>query len=93
MKNSVPAPGDFVVEYRHLSRGRGSAALFAKRHGEHPRRADAEAFAVEARVARQEEDFNAVAEGRMEPVAFLQRHVWSPFRRAVQALLQGEAGT
>jgi hypothetical protein len=76
-----------------VSRGRGSAALFARRHGEHPRTADAEAFAVEARVVRQEEDFHAVAEGRMEPVAFLQRHVWSPFRRAVQALLQGETGT
>ncbi len=74
-----------------VSRGRGSAALFAKRHGAHPRRADAEAFAVEARVVRQEEDFNAVTEGRMEPVAFLQRHVWSPFRRAVQALLEGES--
>jgi hypothetical protein len=24
---SVPAPGDFVVEYRHLSRGRGSARV------------------------------------------------------------------
>jgi hypothetical protein len=73
-----------------VSQGRGSAALFAKRHREHPRRGDAEAIAVEARVVRQEQDFHAVAEGRMEPVAFLQRHVWSPFRRAVQALLQGE---
>jgi hypothetical protein len=86
---------EFLADWHFawVSRGRGSAALFAKRHGQHPRRADAEAFAVEARVVRQEADFHAVTQGRMEPVAFLQRHVWSPFRRAVQALLQGEAGT
>jgi hypothetical protein len=80
---------EFLADWHFawVSRGRGSAALFAKRHGEHPRRADAEAFAIEARVVRQEEDFHAVAEGRMEPVSFLQRHVWSPFRRAVQAML------
>jgi hypothetical protein len=86
---------EFLADWHFawVSRGRGSAALFAKRHGEHPRRADAEAFAIEARVVRQEEDFHAVAEGRMEPVSFLQRHVWSPFRRAVQALLEGESGS
>jgi hypothetical protein len=69
--------------------GRGSAALFAKRHGEHPRGEDAEAYAVEALVVRQEEDFNAVNEGRMGPTSFLQRHVWSPFRHAVESLLLG----
>ena len=70
-----------------VKKGRGSAALFAKRHGEHPRGEDAEAYAVEALVVRQEEDFNAVNEGRMGPTSFLQRHVWSPFRHAVESLL------
>ena len=27
MNRLVPAPGDFVVEYRHLSRGRGTARV------------------------------------------------------------------
>ncbi len=72
-----------------VKQGRGSAALFAKRHGTHPRGRDAQTYAVEARVVRQEADYNAVAEGRMEPVSFLQRHVWSPFRHAVEQLLRG----
>jgi hypothetical protein len=27
MSASIPVPGDFVVEYRHLSRGRGAARV------------------------------------------------------------------
>ncbi len=70
-----------------VSRGRGSAALFAKRHGAHPRRSDAETLAVQAQIQRQRRDFRAVSQGRMQPSSFLQRHVWSPFRDAVKAFL------
>lgn len=73
-----------------VSKGRGSAALFAKRHGAHPRGSQAQALAIQARVQRQERDFLAVVEGRMEPASFLRRHVWSPFRRAVEAYLRGD---
>ncbi len=74
-----------------VSKGRGSAALFARRHRSHPRGPDAAAYAVEARVVRQREDYDAVAQGRMSPSVFLERHVWSPFRRAVEGLRVTEA--
>lgn len=70
-----------------VSSGRGSAALWAKRHEAHPRHPDAEAFAVEARVRRQQRDYDAVTEGDVPPSYFLQRHIWSPFRRAVEDIV------
>ncbi len=72
--------------FQWVARGRGSAALFAERHAEHPRGADAQAMALEARLDRQRQDFDAVSEGKMTASAFLDRHVWSPFRRAVEEL-------
>ena len=69
-----------------VARGRGSAALFAERHADHPRGPDADAMALEARIDRQRQDFDAVSEGKMTASAFLERHVWSPFRRAVEDL-------
>ncbi len=69
-----------------VAKGRGSAALFAERHQEHERGPDAQAMALQARLDRQRQDFDAVAEGTMSASAFLDRHVWSPFRRAVEDL-------
>ena len=69
-----------------VARGRGSVALFAERHAEHPRGGDAQSMALEARLDRQRQDFDAVSEGKMSASAFLERHVWSPFRRAVEDL-------
>lgn len=78
----------FTADWHFLwvARGRGSAALFAERHADHPRGADAQAMALEARLERQRQDFDAVSEGKMTASAFLDRHVWSPFRRAVEDL-------
>ncbi len=70
--------------YVWVARGRGSAALFAERHAEHPGGPNAAAFALEGRVDRQRRDYDAVAEGKMSATLFLERHVWSPFRRAVE---------
>lgn len=79
--------------YRWVRRGRGSPALFAHRHGTHPRSDDARALAIEARIARQERDLAAVEAGRMSPRAFLERHIWSPFRRKVEQMLEIELPT
>lgn len=76
--------------YVWVTRGRGAPGLFVTRHGDHPRHAEAEALAVEARLARQKEDFVAVSDGQLSPVQFLERHAWSPFRRAVERLILGD---
>ena len=78
----------FIADWHFVwvARGRGSAALFAERHADHPRGGDAEAMALEARLDRQRQDFDAVSAGEMTASAFLERHVWSPFRRAVEDL-------
>ncbi len=78
----------FIADWHFVwvARGRGSAALFAERHADHPRSGDAQAMALEARLERQRDDFDAVAEGKMTASAFLERHVWSPFRQAVEEL-------
>ena len=44
-------------------------------------------LAVEARLARQEQDFAAIERGELLPSAFLDRHVWSPLRVRVAAML------
>ncbi|MGH1343040.1 MAG: hypothetical protein ACRBN8_15880 [Nannocystales bacterium] len=69
-----------------VARGRGSAALFAERHAEHAHGPDAQEMALQARLDRQREDFDAVSEGTLTASAFLERHVWSPFRHAVEEL-------
>lgn len=78
----------FIADWHFVwvARGRGSAALFAERHGEHLRGPDAQAMALRARLERQRQDFDAVSEGKMTATAFLERHVWSPFRQAVEEL-------
>lgn len=78
----------FIADWHFVwvARGRGSAALFAERHGGHARGADAQEMALQARLERQRQDFDAVAEGKMTASAFLERHVWSPFRQAVEEL-------
>lgn len=78
----------FIADWHFVwvARGRGSAALFAERHAAHPRGADAQAMALQARLERQRQDFDAVSEGKMTASAFLERHVWSPFRQAVEEL-------
>lgn len=77
----------FMADWHFLwvARGRGSAALFAERHGEHPRGDDARQMALQGRLERQRQDFDAVSRGAMSASAFLERHVWSPFRSAVEA--------
>lgn len=73
--------------YRWVKQGRGSPALFLHRHGERGRGDDAHALALEARLARQERDLALIDEGRLSPRAFIDRHVWSPFRRLVEQML------
>jgi hypothetical protein len=75
------------VHFRWVERGRGSPALFHHRHGDRRRGEDAHALAVEARLVRQEEDLALVEEGLLTPRAFIERHVWSPFRRVVERML------
>ena len=73
--------------YRWVERGRGSPALFLHRHRERARAEDAHALALEARLARQEHDLALVQEGLLTPRAFIERHVWSPFRRMVERMI------
>lgn len=70
-----------------VQRGRGSAGLFAQLHPDHVRTGDARALAVEATLARQEQDYRAVAAGALRPETFLARHAWSPYRASVLAML------
>lgn len=76
--------------YRWVERGRGSPALFVHRHGDRSRGRDASALALEARLARQAHDLALVEEGQLTPRAFIDRHVWSPFRRIVERMLTEE---
>lgn len=70
-----------------IRRGRGVPALFAALHPAHVRAESIAELAVEARLARQERDFAAVKRGELAPQAFLDRHVWSPLRVRVAAML------
>ncbi len=70
-----------------IDRGRGVPALFAVLHPSHPRARAMGELAVEARLARQEQDFAAIERGELLPSAFLDRHVWSPLRVRVAAML------
>lgn len=70
-----------------VRRGRGSPALFALRHPEHPRTQVAIDLAVEANLARQQRDFVAVERGVLPPATFLDRYVWSPMRHSVESML------
>jgi hypothetical protein len=76
----------------HLSwvvAGRGVPALFSIAHPDHAGDEQVRALAVEAHVARQRRDFEAVRAGRMAPEEFLARHAWSPYRRAVEDIAGG----
>jgi hypothetical protein len=81
----------FVADWhlRWVEAGRGAPGLFAVRHPRHPGAAQAQGLALEARVARQRVDFQAVQAGRMTPHHFLQRHAWSPYRADVERLAGG----
>jgi len=70
-----------------VRRGRGSPALFALRHPEHPRSQVAIDLAVEANLARQQRDFVSVERGVLPPATFLDRYVWSPMRHSVESML------
>lgn len=67
-------------------RGRGSPGLFAALHPEHSRGGDVRALAVEENLARQEREYLSVARGELAADRFLERHVWSPYRRSVAAM-------
>jgi hypothetical protein len=70
-----------------VARGRGVPGLFVALHPEHARADDIADLALESRLARQERDFEAIEHGELTPEAFLDRHVWSPLRVRVAALL------
>lgn len=70
-----------------IGRGRGVPALFTVLHPSHPRARAIGELAVEARLARQEQDFAAIERGELLPSEFLDRHVWSPLRVRVAAML------
>jgi hypothetical protein len=70
--------------------GRGAPGLHAVLHPDHPRADVARALALEAQLARQQGDFAALGRGELTPAAFLDRHVWSPLRRAVEQMLAGD---
>lgn len=70
-----------------VKRGRGTPALFALRHREHPRSQVAFDLAVEASLARQQRDYAAVERGILPPATFLDRYVWSPMRHSVESML------
>jgi hypothetical protein len=70
-----------------VARGRGAPGLFAVRYVDHPRTDRALELALEARLARQDDDFAAVQRGELGPAAFLDRHVWSPLRHRVGEML------
>lgn len=70
-----------------VKRGRGVPGLFVALHPEHARAEDIADLALESRLARQERDFEAIEHGELTPEAFLDRHVWSPLRVRVAALL------
>lgn len=70
-----------------IGRGRGVPALFGVLHPSHPRAPSMAELAIEARLARQEQDFAAIERGELEPAAFLDRHVWSPLRVRVAAMM------
>lgn len=76
--------------FQWVAKGRGAPALFAARHDTHPRSADAQAYAVEVRVERQRQDYEAVTAGDMSASTFLERHLWSPYRAAVERLTVSE---
>lgn len=70
-----------------VERGRGVPGLFVALHPQHARADDIADLALESRLARQERDFEAIEHGELTPEAFLDRHVWSPLRVRVAALL------
>jgi hypothetical protein len=49
----------------------------------------AETLSVEARLGREERDYLEVARGALSPAAFLDRHIWSPYRASVLAIESG----
>ncbi len=69
-----------------IARGRGSAALYVAAHPEAPGVEEVHALAVEAQLARQEADYLGVGRGELSPRAFLERHLWSPYRVSVRAM-------
>jgi hypothetical protein len=70
-----------------VRRGRGSPALFALRHRDHPRSDLAVDLALDASLARQQRDFASVERGVLPPATFLDRYVWSPMRHSVESML------
>lgn len=68
---------------RWVKQGRGVPGLFVVRHPEHAAAEEARALAVEARLARERADVDAVEAGRMSPRRFLSRHPGSAYRREV----------
>jgi hypothetical protein len=79
---------EFIADWHFewVRKGRGSPALFAVRHENHPRAAAARALATEATLARHERDYLAVARGELLPRVFLARYAWSPYRRSVRTM-------
>jgi hypothetical protein len=70
--------------------GRGAPGLHSVLHPDHARSDVVRSLALEAQLARQQRDFAALGRGELTPAAFLDRHVWSPLRRAVEEMLAGD---
>ena len=73
-----------------IGKGRGSAALYVAAHPQDPKVDEVRALAVEAQLARQEADYLAVSRGELSPRAFLDRHLWSPYRLSVREMRKSE---
>lgn len=73
-----------------VGKGRGSASLFVAAHPDAPDVQDVQALAVEAQLARQEEDYLAVSRGALSARSFLSRHLWSPYRFSVREMRMRE---
>jgi hypothetical protein len=74
-----------------VGRGRGVPALFVRRHPQHLGTADARVLASEAVLIRQARDYQAVVEGQLSPLTFLERHPSSSYGLELERRLAGGA--
>ena len=75
-----------------IAQGRGAASLFVAAHPQTPEAAKVHPLVVEAQLARQEADYLAVSRGSLSPRAFLERHLWSPYRVSVREMCMTDGG-
>lgn len=82
------------AHFSWIARGRGVPALFAVRHPGHARVDEARAWAVEARLERERQDYRAVTRGDLAIQEFLERHPTSGLIEATHVRgLEASAGS